>query len=342
MEKITDFAKFLTNFFSIYLPVERGVSHNTIRAYSTTFTLLINYMEKIKKINADRLTLNHFNRCVILDFLDWIQKDRKNTHSTRNNRLAAIQSFFRYLQYEDSYRIALWQEILSIKSKHHTERSFKHLSIEGVKLLLEQIDYKTNDGMRDLAMLSLLYDSGARSQELIDLTPSSLSLNKPYHVTLFGKGQKRRIVPLQENQVVLLKSYMHKRRLDEMSNNQRPLFFNYRGEKLSNAGLSYIINQYAKAARVIRPDLIPDRISPHVFRHSKAMHLLQAGVNIVYIRDILGHVSIQTTEIYARADSKQKREALEKAYVNLIPDGTDKGCWENDSNLLSWLKSFRK
>lgn len=342
MDKITDYAKLLTKFFSSYLLVERGVSQNTIRSYSNTFSLLLTFMEEVKNIKADTLTLNHFNRTVILDFLDWLQTDKQNSNATRNSRLAAIHAFSRYLQYEDIVRIARWQEILSIKAKRHERNSFSYLSIEGIKFLLEQISTGTKEGCRNLAMLSLLYDSGARAQELINLTPSDLFLNKPYHVILFGKGQKKRVVPLQENQIKLLVSYMQKMRLDDVANNKRPLFSNNRGGKLTNSGLTYIIRQYANIAKALKPVLIPAKISPHTFRHSKAMHLLQAGVNLVYIRDLMGHVSIQTTEIYARADSKQKREALERAYVNVIPVNSEDGRWERDSNLKAWLKNFGK
>lgn len=187
------------------------------------------------------------------------------------------------MQYEDVLRIATWQDILSIKAKRQERSSFSHLSIDGVKFLLEQIPIGTKDGRRNLAMLSLLYDSGARAQELINLTPSDLFLDKPYHVILFGKGQKKRIVPLQENQIRILVAYIQETRLDDAANNKRPLFSNNRGGKLTNSGLTYIIHQYANTARVLKPELIPPKISPHTFRHSKAMHLLQTGVNYIYI-----------------------------------------------------------
>ncbi len=279
---------------------------------------------------------------LILDFWDWLQTEKQNSNATRNSRLAAIHSFSRYLQYEDTVRIAAWQEILSIKAKRQERNSFSHLSIDGIKFLLEQIPTSTKEGHRNLAMLSLLYDSGARAQELINLTPSDLFLNKPYHVILFGKGQKKRVVPLQENQIKLLVAYMQETRLDDVANNKRPLFSNNRGGKLTNSGLTYIIRQYASIARALNPKLIPEKISPHTFRHSKAMHLLQAGVNLVYIRDLMGHVSIQTTEIYARADSKQKREALEAAYTNIIPSQVQYCSWDKNSQLKEWLKQFSK
>ena len=187
-----------------------------------------------------------------------------------------------------------------------------------------------------------MYDSGARVQEIIDLTPSSVRLDNPSIVKLFGKGRKARIVPLQQEQTVFLKEYMQKNHLLETHANQYPLFSNSRNEKLTRAGVTYILKTYADLARKINPAIIPETISCHSLRHSKAMHLLQAGVNLVYIRDLLGHVSVQTTDVYARADSRQKREAFEKAYVDINPAATKTKSWEKNNNLLDWLKSLEK
>lgn len=337
----TDFAKYLTRFFTEYLVGERGASSHTIRSYSNTFTNLLVFMDEQINIGADNLTLDHFNRNMILRFLDWLQTSKHCANATRNQRLAALHSFFRYMQYEDVKRIGLWQEILSIKVKRQEKRSVNYLTIEAIKLLLEQIPTNIRIGRRNLALIALMYDSGARVQEIIDLSPSSLRLEKPSHITLQGKGNKKRIVPLQEEQVTLLQAYMKENSLDMYANNQRPLFANNRGGRLTNAGITYILNTYAVMARLLKPELIPE-ISPHTLRHSKAMHLLQAGVNLIYIRDMLGHVSIQTTEIYARADSKQKRNALESAYIDIIPNAGSLGSWEKDAKLKSWLKNLQK
>lgn len=298
-------------------------------------------MDEIEYVNADSLWLDHFDRNSVLRFLDWLQTSRQCSNATRNQRLAALHSFFKYMQYEDVKRMARWQEILSIKVKRHERKSVHYLTVEGIKLLLEQIPTGNPTGRRNLALISLMYDSGARVQEIINLSPSSLRMAKPACLTLFGKGNKKRIVPLQDNQVILLQGYMRENSLDVHANNQRPLFANNRGGRLTNAGITYILNLYAEMARKINPDLIP-QISPHTLRHSKAMHLLQAGVNLVYIRDMLGHVSIQTTEIYARADSKQKREALEAAYIDIIPNTGEQGLWNKDSSLKTWLKNLSK
>jgi len=204
--------------------------------------------------------------------------------------------------------------------------------------LLRQPDINTTKGRRDLTLLSLMYDSGARVQEIIDLTPSMLRLNKPSTIKIIGKGNKARLVPMLDAQTDHLKNYLKENRLNESFANMYPLFFNSRKEKLTRAGINHIVLKYCKMAREENKMIMPEKISCHSLRHSKAMHLLQAGVNLVYIRDILGHVSIQTTEIYARADSKQKRKALEKAYVNINPN--EEPVWTKDENLITWLKRF--
>jgi site-specific recombinase XerD len=338
----TDFAKHLSAFLTRYLAGERNYSPNTILAYRDTFIQFINFMKDRKNVGVKRLTLDRITREDIIGFLDFIQQGRHCCNATRNYRLAALKSFFSYLQYENPERMYEWQKILSIKVKRHEKQTINYLSTDGIKLLLEQPDLNSPKGRRNLALLALIYDSGARVQEVIDLTPSSVRLDTPFTIRLLGKGRKARIVPLQEEQTVFLKNYMQENQLFEPYANHYPLFQNSRKERLTRAGVTYILKTYAGLARKINPAIIPEKISCHSLRHSKAMHLLQAGVNLVYIRDLLGHVSVQTTDVYARADSKQKREAFEKAYVDLNLHVDKSKSWEKDGNLLEWLKSLKK
>jgi len=334
----TDFSKYISDFISRYLPDEKGASANTITSYRDTLVLLLNFIQNEKGVKIEKLTLEKITKETIIAFLDWVQKERKCSNSTRNARLAAIHSFFRYLQYERLDYLHECQQILSVNFKKTKKETMTYLTIEGIKLLLQQPDTKTSRGRRDLTLLSLMYDTGARVQETIDLTSSMLRLNKPATIKIVGKGNKARLVPMLDAQVEHLRNYLKEHRLNEPSANSYPLFFNSRKEKLTRAGINHIVQKYVKAARKENGMIIPEKISCHSLRHSKAMHLLQAGVNLVYIRDILGHVSIQTTEIYARADSKQKREALEKAYVNINPD--EEPIWTKNENLIDWLKKF--
>jgi len=341
MKTSTDFAIFLSKFLSEYLPHERGMSPHTILAYRDTFMQFIRYMRDEKKVSVEKLTLEKISKEVVVDFLEWVQNKRNCSITTRNHRLAAIHSFVLYLQYEDIVHLDRWQKILSIKMKKSEKAAINYLTVDAIKLLLEQPDRTTLRGRRNLALLALMYDTGARVQEIIILTPEAVNIaSTPYTIRLFGKGQKFRIVPLMDEQVILLKRYMEDNNLTEAYHLRHPLFFNSRGERLTRAGVTYILKNYVEIARAINSEIIPQSISCHSLRHSKAMHLLQAGVSLVYIRDILGHVSVQTTEVYARADSKQKREALEKSYTSLIPKTDSVRQWDKNKDLLEWLKDF--
>jgi len=336
--KTVELSKSIADFLSKYLPGERGISTNTIESYRMTFILLIAFMEKQKGIKPQKLTFSDLTKTCIEEFLSYLETERKCSASTRNVRLAALHSFFKFVQYKWPEQIDECRKILMIKVKKANRGSINYLTVDGIRLLLHQPDLSTKSGIRDLAMLALMYDTGSRVQEIIDLTPSSLRLHKPYTVKIIGKGNKARIVPLMEEEVVHLKNYTSKNLLMENYASMYPLFFNTRKEKLTRAGVTYIPNKYASMARKENAVLIPDKISCHSLRHSKAMHLLEAGVNLVYIRDILGHESVTTTEGYARVDSKQKREAIEKAYVDVVKKEVP--IWVENESILSWLKNF--
>ena len=337
---VTDFARSLESFFIDFLATEVGASKHTIRSYRDTFVLLIDFMKEKYGISVNKIELSHFGKDVILSFLEWLELERKNCASTRNQRFAAIRSFCDFLARRDPARLASWQSILSIRFRRAQSKAMNYMTIDGLKCLLDQISTENLNGRRNLTLLSLLYETGARVQELADLTPSSIRLEKPAIIRLHGKGNKIRIVPLRDQMADMLTLYIKENRLDLSSRNESPLFFNSRYEKLTGSGVTYIINTYATMTRLTNPNIIPDRISPHCFRHSRAMHLLQAGVNLVYIRDLLGHVSIQTTEIYARADSTQKRLALEKATENIMTVEIGDASWEKDKELKSFLKGL--
>lgn len=336
--KPTDFSKSLTDFLAKHLPGDKGASVHTITSYRDTFVLFIDFMQQQKSIRVEKLFLKDFTANHVLAFLGWLQAERKCSNATRNVRLAALHSFARFLQHSVPQYLYEWQEILAIKAIKAQTGVISYLTLEGIKLLLQQPDPLTKKGLRDLAMLALMYDCAARVQEVIDLTPSMVRLHKPFTIKLIGKGSKARIVPLMEQQVVHLKYYMEKNGLLESNKNQSPLFFNSRMEKLTRAGITHVLQCYAQKARQQNLTLIPDKISCHSLRHSKAMHLLQAGVHLIYIRDILGHVSVTTTEIYARADSKQKREAIEKSYQEVVSNEIP--MWTENHNLMEWLKNF--
>lgn len=338
--KTTGFPKYLTDFLARYLPAERGVSSNTVLSYKDTFMLLITFMKSEKGITAERIEIKDITKNNILAFLDWLHSERGCSDSTRNARLTALHSFFKYLQYEDPMYLHACGQVLSIPLKKTASPTVTYLALDTIKAILDGPDLSQKRGRRDLALLSIMYDTGARVQESIDLTPAMVRLDSPCTVRLRGKGNKSRIVPLMDAQVGFLRDYMAENDLLEPRAAQYPLFSNSRREKLTRAGISHILSKYVLLAQQRVKDMVKGAVTPHVIRHSKAMHLLQAGVNLVYIRDILGHVSVKTTEIYARADSRKKREALEGAYSEVKPENIPS--WLKNNNLMGWLKEFGK
>jgi len=335
--KPTDFAYMLSKFLSSYLPGQRNVSGNTILSYRNTFKLLLSFCKKKRHLSPERLTLDDFSRSLIEDFLHWLKEVRGNGISTCNQRLGAIHAFFNYLQYEAPEKMALCQEVLGLKIAKAPTVPINYLTIDGVREILSKPDTSTKSGRRDVTLLSLMYDTGARVQEIADLTVGDIRFVSPATVRIVGKGRKARIVPLLSGTEKLLQAYLKDLRLqpDEFT---RPLFCNRANQKFTRAGITYILKKYAEEARASNPSLIPATLSPHCIRHSKAMHLLQADVNLIYIRDLLGHSDVKTTEIYARADSTQKRKALEAA--NPIKSETQFPAWTEDDGLMNWLQTF--
>ena len=337
--KPTDFSKYLTDYLTQYLPVECGVSVNTIQTYSHTFVIFLHYMNEEERIRPENLHLADITKQKVIRFLDWLENERECSISTRNARLATLHSFFRFIQYRDVAGLKQWQEILSIRFKKNTSPEMEYLTVEGFKHFLNQPDIQTKYGRRDLALLGLLYDSGARVQELINSTPADLRFDETTTIKLTGKGNKVRIVPLSSAQVQNLKSYMTENKLFEYQNKAHPLFPNPQNNRLSRVAVLDIVKKYATMARLSAPDLIPSKIGCHTFRHSKAMHLLEADINLVYIRDFLGHVSTTTTEVYARVSAKKKMEALQKLDPSIVSN--KKTSWQKNGQLLDWLKNLQ-
>ena len=332
--RMTDFAKYLSAYLGTYLPGVRNVTTNTIRSYRDAYRLLLVYCKEELGIPVQKLSLAQLTETVVLGFLRWLEEKRSCCASTRNQRLAALHAFFRYVQLEEPVLLASCQRILAIPFKKHEQPAVQHLSPEALRLILEQPNRNTPQGRRDLTVLSVLYDTGARVQELVDLRVRDVRLEEPPVVTLTGKGRKSRHVPLMHNTAELLRRYMQEHSLGSGETLDRPVFVNRQCGKMTRAGISYILRIHSEMARRQSP-IVPERLTPHVLRHTKAMHLYQSGVALVYIRDFLGHVELSSTDIYARADTEMKRRALAQAYPELttasLPD------WNGDKGLLSWL-----
>jgi integrase/recombinase XerD len=332
----TDFAVSLRLFLTSYLAGLRGYSSNTIASYRDAFKLLICYVRDERNIPPEKLTLDVIDAEAITGFLDWLRTTRHNSASTCNQRLAAIDSFFAWMQTEDPARMACCQDILAIPASRHDQPAVDHLNVDQTRHLLATPDRSTRNGRRDATLLATLYDTAARVQELSDLTVHDLRLDHPAMAALTGKGRKARHVPLGANTTALLTAYLAEQHLDRPGREDHPVFFNQHRAKLSRGGIAWILRKHQLQAG--DPALAAAHLSPHVLRHSRAMHLYDAGVPLPYIRDILGHVDLSTTEIYARASTEAKRKALEAAHSGVVT--ADLAEWNQNPELLDWLASL--
>jgi integrase/recombinase XerD len=337
--KQTDFARTLSRFLAEYLPNQRNVSTNTIKSYRDTFKQVLVYYDSELNIKPEHLTFKKIKSENIRDFLTWLEQKRKVGINTRNQRLAALHSFYRYTQSEHPEIMFECQRILGIPFKKRAKKTIEFLSQECLKYILEQPDTSKKRGRRDLTIMATLYDTGARVKELIDLKTSDVRLTKPATITLTGKGNKRRSVPIMEKTRDLLENYLKENRLLENGNQDHPLFYNSNRHPFTRPGITYVLEKYLKQAKISHPEvLFSGSLHPHMIRHTKAMHLLEAGVNLIYIRDLLGHVNITTTEIYLRVNTETKRKALESVYIEVVTQ--DIPVWDEDTDLLNWLQDF--
>lgn len=336
--KPTNFARYMSTYLTEFLPGVKGVSYNTIASKRDTYMLLFKYLKECQNLKPEAVDIPQLSMEVINAFLEWLEPTRNSSVSTRNIRLAAIKSLFSYIQMQTPDYIYQCQQILSIPRKKEPEHNIEYLTVDGIKAVLDAVDTSTKQGLRDLALLSIMYDSAARVQEIADLCVNDFRIEKPSTLRLIGKGQKTQIIPSMDNTAALLTKYINLFHPHYKGVHGIPLFSNRNGEKLTRAGITYILNKYVDLAKEEHPSLVLETVSPHGLRHSKSMHMLQAGVPLIYIRDFLGHSEISTTEIYARCDSEQKRKAIEAACPSITK--ADVPLWHSDSTLIEWLQSL--
>lgn len=326
-----EFPALLQAFLIDYLPGRRGFSRHTIASYRDTFVLLLKWMHSHESVAPDKVTMAGLDPDRIGRFARWLQEDRGCAASTVNARVAGIRSFAKFVQSEAPEHIETCRRLLQIPSvKVPKPAEVEFLSVRAVQLIVAA----TSGALRELAIVSLLYDSGARVSEICGLTIGDLTLSRPHTARVIGKGRKARVIPLSAQVGDILSRYIATDRADSAP--AEPLFVNRSGNALGRAGIAYVLQKNVTAAHRTHPEDVPPRAHPHVMRHSKAMHLLDAGVNLVYIRDFLGHESVTTTEIYARASTEAKRRAIEAGETRIVPDSPYRK--EQRADLVAWLR----
>lgn len=303
-----DFAPSLQSFFIDRLLSQRSASPHTIAAYRDSFRLLLHYLKS--RLNADPATLavNDLNVALITAFLDNIEVERNNSVRTRNARLAAIHSFFRYIALQEPRYAALAQQVLAIPAKRTRRRSIAYLKGNETHAILAAPDLSRLNGRRDRALLAIAVQTGLRVSELAGLRVSDYVPGTAAHIRCYGKGRKERRTPLQPDAARILRAWIGERQCEPTD----PLFPNLKGGFLSRDGVAYILAKNVKIAEVTCPSLRGKNITPHVLRHTTAMTLLNSGVDRTVIALWLGHESPETTDIYFHEDMQIKQRALDR------------------------------
>lgn len=327
----------LRRFFAEHLPGVRGASPHTVTSYRDAWVLFLPFLAAHTGRSVVELDLGDLDPDAIVAFLEHLEHERGNSTTTRNARLAALHAFARYAATLDPEWLETCQRVFTVPFKRASTRVVEYLEASEIKALIEAIDPRTPTGRRDHTLLLTLFNTGARVQELLDLCPAALQLDRPYQVRLFGKGRKERFCPLWPQTAQLLRQLVAETGLDETSTER--LFRNRLGDPLTRFGVRYLLRKYAKLAQSAAPSLARKRVHPHTLRHSTAVHLLQAGVDLISISHWLGHASVETTNRYTAVDLETKRATIESAkpVADIEPALAS---WRSDASILDWLETL--
>lgn len=327
---MTLLAPHLTAYLRERLPRERGASEHTCDSYAYAFKLLLTFTARQLSTRPSRLELEQLDATLVLAFLEHLERERGNGARSRNARLAAIKSFFRFIEYRVPGAADQVHRVLSIPAKKTDERLIAHLTREEMQTLLDAPDPRTRDGSRDRAMLHLAFAAGLRVSELVGLRLGDIETRGRTAIHVHGKGRRERLLPLWKETTAALRAWLAVRGAASCET----VFVNARSEPLSRSGFEYILAKYVAASLPIRPSLGNKRISPHVLRHTCAMHTLRATHDIRKVALWLGHANVQTTEIYVRADPTEKLEALDA----VLPPSLRRGRFRAPDKLIESLR----
>jgi site-specific recombinase XerD len=328
---MTPLAPHLTAFFQVRLPLERQVSPHTSSAYAYAFQLLLGFAHDQLGVRPSALHLEQIDAPFVLAFLGYLEVERENSALSRNARLAAIKSFMRFVEYRVPSAIDQVRRVLAIPEKRSDQKLINHLTVTEMKAVLDAPDPQTRSGVRDRAMLHLGFTAGLRVSELVGLRLDDLTLHSSTSTILIrGKGRKERALPMTRETTNTIRAWLAVRGAAPMPE----LFLNARGFHLTRAGFEYVLIKHVRAASACCPSLAAKKISPHSLRHTCAMILLHATRDIRKVSLWLGHASIQSTEIYTRADPSSKLDTLDA----LTPPTLRRGRFQPPDRLIALLK----
>ena len=326
------FQSLVSRFLLDYLPTRRGFSPNTVASYRDAIALLLVWFASEGGVPADSVEMEDLTPSAVSSWTAWLEGSRSCCPSTCNSRVAAIKSFAKFAQYEAPEHLERCAGIAGIPMKKHATREMDFMSPEGVGAVISAAD----DNLRELAILSVMYESAARVSEVAALNVCDVSGRKPFTARLLGKGRKVRVVPLSPQVGETIADYVGSCRGGAEPDG--PMFLNAQGNRIGRAGIAYILKKNVAIAHEANPAIVPPTSHPHALRHSKAMHMLESGINLVYIRDFLGHKSVTTTEVYAKASVEAKRKALEGLEQVVVSHSRYDNAERAD--ILSWLRGL--
>ena len=337
--KNNNFTLYLSNFFKIYLISDRNLSKATIKSYSDTFSQFLKFMKDEIGINISSIKISDYNRENILKFLRFLD-EKGNSPSTINQRKAALASFCKYLKYEEPSIISDLDAILSIKTKKYVSKTISYMKAEGINLFLKQIDTSSLNGLRDFIMMCLMVLMGLRVSEVINIKIKDFHMVKPQTLIILGKGRKERMLSIVDRLVPYIDKYLESITRDK----EDFAFLNHMNKQFTRFGLDYIVKKYGDMARNISSELIPSDLSCHKLRHSCGASMARAGVDVVYIRDILGHASITTTQRYIGAiENESKQEILNNLASDFIDEESQiDPIWKENIDVLDFLNRLKK
>ncbi len=325
-------APILEGFFIERLMNQKRVSKETVLSYRDTFRLLLKYAQRELGKTPSKLLLEDLDASLICKFLNYLEEERHNTSRTRNHRLAAIRSFFNYASFQEPQLSAHIQRVLAIPTKRYQKREIDFLTVDEVDTILDVIDRSSWIGRRNHAFISLAIHTGLRVSELINLRCSDVTLGGGAYVHWTGKGRKDRSMPLGKTISKVVEHWL----VEWDAEPSLPLFPTRQGNKLSRNTVAYTLRKYVSLAERRCSSLSRKRISPHVLRHTAAVHLLQAGVDLSVIALWLGHESIESTQAYMSSDLTQKIKVLEKT----LPISAKPVTFKPDDKLMEFLKTL--
>jgi len=335
----TDLGRSVVRFFQEYLPTLRGMSRHTIQSYRDSMILFLGFAATDCGRPIESLALADIAADRIGRFLAFLEAERENSITTRNARLAAMHTFARFLVPDHPERLAALQQVLGIPFKRGAQAApIEYLEKTEIEALLASIDRKTPAGRRDYAMFSLMFNTGARVQEIVALRVRDIRLEPPCQVRFVGKGNKVRICPIWPRVAQLLKELTQKLQGNVEDPADRHVFLNQRGLPMTRFGVRYLLRQHVAAGANAAPTLVGKRIHPHSLRHTTAIHLLKAGVDFATISQWLGHASLNTTMRYARADLDLKRQALAQVFPEVLAPPKGGAFVFHGDDITGWLR----